>query len=283
MLKDRALDALKAAAVAQAETAQLRAKLMLRQPAQADVRLHLILCLRWLLTVSMHHGGVLRHGLAASQHASPCLGKISTIRTSCSESSTSRPEEHESSHFRLRHSFCSIGVLFSKQAYAAQAAGLSGSTHIRPGDSRSRLQMAAIQEQLQALEHRLSQQQHEQLGVSVQPRLLISKAVASLTAIYVEFAVLTQICTEAVTSNLETMLTILSSGMKAPDDRDSCLICHMSFKTVLLQEIRVLHIQTLDKCRDQPQSCWYPSMKQGLLMSLRLACQCMVPACADGE
>ena len=39
MLKDRALDALKAAAVAQAESAKLRAQLMLRQPAQADVRL----------------------------------------------------------------------------------------------------------------------------------------------------------------------------------------------------------------------------------------------------
>ena len=38
MLRDRALDALKAAAVAQAESAQLRAQLMLRQPAQADVR-----------------------------------------------------------------------------------------------------------------------------------------------------------------------------------------------------------------------------------------------------
>ena len=42
MLKDRALDALKAAAVAQAESAQLRAQLMLRQPSQADVRLHCI-------------------------------------------------------------------------------------------------------------------------------------------------------------------------------------------------------------------------------------------------
>ena len=43
MLKDRALDALKAAAVAQAESAQLRAQLMLRQPAQADVRLRFVL------------------------------------------------------------------------------------------------------------------------------------------------------------------------------------------------------------------------------------------------
>ena len=40
MLRDRALDALKAAAVAQAESAQLRAQLLLRQPAPAEVRLH---------------------------------------------------------------------------------------------------------------------------------------------------------------------------------------------------------------------------------------------------
>ena len=53
-----------------------------------------------------------------------------------------------------------------EQAGAAQAGGFSGSAHIRPGDSRQRLQMAAIQEQLQALEDRLSQQQQEQLGVS---------------------------------------------------------------------------------------------------------------------
>ena len=53
------------------------------------------------------------------------------------------------------------------QACAAQAAGLGGSTHIRPAESRQRLQVAAIQEQLHALEHRLSQQQQEQLGVSI--------------------------------------------------------------------------------------------------------------------
>ena len=55
----------------------------------------------------------------------------------------------------------------SNQACAAQAAGLSGGKHIRPAESRQQLQVAVIQEQLQALEHRLSQQQQEQLGVSV--------------------------------------------------------------------------------------------------------------------
>ena len=108
MLKDRALDALKAAAVAQADSAQLRAQLMLRQPAKTDVRLALSFTLKWLLTASF--GRVQRQVLAASQHAPPCHGGLDKPRPSCSESSTLTFEEHGSSQFGTRQTLHSVHV-----------------------------------------------------------------------------------------------------------------------------------------------------------------------------